>query len=159
MASNLFNLLLYLLTIGLGIGDAAQAGHDYILDIHRIVLTDLDKSPVQPADMNLVQMIPPQGRMFEDEAIDMEATGRLLDEAEAVSLARSMKCGFCKTNLTVGDSGEITSPEFPDPYTPNVDCLWLMETAGLDDRILLDCDTIDLGMHLAEVNNDLSSMY
>ena len=48
--------------------------------------------------------------------------------------------------LTKGATGIIQSPGYPDAYTANVDCLWLLETGDLDDRIFLDCHSIELGM-------------
>ena len=49
--------------------------------------------------------------------------------------------------LTKGATGIIQSPGYPDAYTANVDCLWLLETGDLDDRIFLDCHSIELGMY------------
>ena len=56
-------------------------------------------------------------------------------------------CGFCKTNLTKGDVGIIQSPDYPDAYRANIDCLWLLESGNLDDKIFLDCHNIELGMY------------
>ena len=49
--------------------------------------------------------------------------------------------------LAKGATGIIQSPGYPDAYTANVDCLWLLETGDLDDRIFLDCHSIELGMY------------
>ncbi len=46
--------------------------------------------------------------------------------------------------LLWGDSGVIESPNFPQPYGPNMDCLWLLQTADEDARIKLVCDTIQV---------------
>ncbi len=70
---------------------------------------------------------------------------RFLNEENAAAYARTLACGFCKTNLTKGEEGIIQSPDFPDAYPANVDCLWLLEAADLDDRIRLECSTIELG--------------
>ena len=43
--------------------------------------------------------------------------------------------------------GVIQSPEYPQAYTANVDCLWLLETANFQDRIYLDCDSVELGKY------------
>jgi hypothetical protein len=43
-----------------------------------------------------------------------------------------------------GDSGVIESPNYPQPYGPNMDCLWLLQTADEDARIKLVCDTIQV---------------
>ena len=72
-------------------------------------------------------------------------TTRFLADENVEDYASSLACGFCKQNLTVGDEGIIESPNYPDAYTANVNCLWLLETADLDDRIVLHCDTIELG--------------
>ena len=72
-------------------------------------------------------------------------TTRFLADENVEDYANSLACGFCKQNLTVGDEGIIESPNYPDAYTANVNCLWLLETADLDDRIVLHCDTIELG--------------
>jgi hypothetical protein len=48
------------------------------------------------------------------------------------------------TSLLWGDSGVIESPNYPDPYGPNMDCLWLLQTADEDARIKLVCDTIQV---------------
>ena len=70
---------------------------------------------------------------------------RYLDDGNAEDWAHSLSCGFCKTNLSLGDRGVIQSPDYPQAYTANVDCLWLLETANLEDRIYLDCDSVELG--------------
>ena len=54
---------------------------------------------------------------------------------------------YCYLFLTKGATGIIQSPGYPDAYTANVDCLWLLETGDLDDRIFLDCHSIELGMY------------
>ena len=71
---------------------------------------------------------------------------RFLNDENAADYVNALACGFCKTNLTKGDVGIIQSPGYPDAYTANVDCLWLLETSDLDDRIFLDCNSIELGM-------------
>ena len=40
--------------------------------------------------------------------------------------ARRVHCGGCKLNLTLGTTGELASPNFPNDYGANVDCLWLL---------------------------------
>ena len=70
---------------------------------------------------------------------------RYLDDGNAEDWAHSLSCGFCKTNLSLGDRGVIQSPDYPQAYTANIDCLWLLETANLEDRIYLDCDSVELG--------------
>ena len=70
---------------------------------------------------------------------------RYLAQDNLEGYVESLACGFCKQNLTVGDEGIIESPNYPDAYTANVNCLWLLETADEDDRIFLNCDTIELG--------------
>ena len=55
------------------------------------------------------------------------------------------RLNFAKTNLSLGDQGVIQSPDYPQAYTANIDCLWLLETANLEDRIYLDCDAVELG--------------
>ena len=70
---------------------------------------------------------------------------RFLNEENAEDYAKALNCGFCKTNLTKGQEGIIQSPGYPDSYMANAECLWLLETADLDDRIVIECPTIDLG--------------
>ncbi len=52
-------------------------------------------------------------------------------------------CGFCRTNLKLGDKGFIESRNFPDPYPDNESCLWLLMTAD-GSNIRLTCDTIQV---------------
>lgn len=47
--------------------------------------------------------------------------------------------------------GVIQSPEYPQAYTANVDCLWLLETANFQDRIYLDCDSVELGKYYPRI--------
>ena len=68
-----------------------------------------------------------------------------MDDDNAEDYVNSLACGFCKTNLTIEDEGVIESPGYPDAYLANMDCLWLLETSDLDHRIVLDCDTVELG--------------
>jgi hypothetical protein len=60
---------------------------------------------------------------------------RYLDDEGVASLALNTTCGFCKGRLNWGDIGVIQSPNFPEPYGPNMDCLWLLMTADEDARI------------------------
>ena len=46
--------------------------------------------------------------------------------AYAQSYARRVKCGGCHLNLTLGSTGELSSPGFPGDYGANTDCLWLL---------------------------------
>jgi hypothetical protein len=128
----------------------AAADFDYLLNIADIVLTNLDQDPVQNARLMIED--PHEGRSIDEEEDDNNTrTLRYLDESNAEDFSKSIKCGFCKTNLTKGDSGQIQSPEYPDAYTPNVDCLWLLQTSSPEDRIVLDCDTIELGKYPSNV--------
>jgi hypothetical protein len=70
------------------------------------------------------------------------------------------------SSLLWGDSGVIESPNFPDPYGPNMDCLWLLQTADEDARIKLVCDTIQvpilpkvtsIGLPIFEITNICNS--
>eukprot|EP00095_Tigriopus_kingsejongensis_P012540 maker-scaffold262_size232883-snap-gene-1.9 protein:Tk12540 transcript:maker-scaffold262_size232883-snap-gene-1.9-mRNA-1 annotation:"rendezvin" len=56
----------------------------------------------------------------------------------------SLGCGFCLTDLREGDNGTVMSPNFPDPYPDNENCLWLLQTVLPELRITLTCDTIQL---------------
>ena len=76
---------------------------------------------------------------------------RYLDDGNAEDWAHSLSCGFCKTNLSLGDRGVIQSPDYPQAYTANVDCLWLLETANFQDRIYLDCDSVELGKYYPRI--------
>lgn len=55
----------------------------------------------------------------------------------------SSGCGFCRTALTLGDSGVLQSENFPGPYPDEQSCLWLLQTEE-GYRIRLTCDTIDV---------------
>ena len=68
-----------------------------------------------------------------------------MNDDNARDYVNSLACGFCKTNLTLGDQGVIESPGYPNAYPANVNCLWLMEAANVEHRIRLDCDTVELG--------------
>ena len=46
----------------------------------------------------------------------------------ATTHARRMRCGGCHLNLTLGSSGDLSSPNFPGDYGANTDCLWLLGT-------------------------------
>ena len=46
----------------------------------------------------------------------------------ATTNARRMRCGGCHLNLTLGSSGDLSSPNFPGDYGANTDCLWLLGT-------------------------------
>ena len=92
--------------------------------------TQLQVDPHEPRALETIRPLP-KFRFLEDENVE--------------DYANSLACGFCKQNLTVGDEGVIQSPKFPDAYQANVNCLWLLETADLDHRIVLNCDTIELG--------------
>ena len=57
-------------------------------------------------------------------------------------------CGYPNALLS---QGVIQSPEYPQAYTANVDCLWLLETANFQDRIYLDCDSVELGKYYSRI--------
>ena len=90
--------------------------------------------PHQSRDLNLLQRPKPTSKLR-----------YLANDENLEGYVESLACGFCKQNLTLGDEGIIESPNYPDAYTANVNCLWLLETADEDDRIVLICDTIELG--------------
>ena len=62
-------------------------------------------------------------------------TLRYLDDDSVATLASNTSCGFCKARLLWGEEGVIESPNFPNPYGPNMDCLWLLMAADEDARI------------------------
>jgi len=51
---------------------------------------------------------------------------RNLDDETVAALAKNMSCGFCEARLMWGETGVIQSPNFPQPYGSNMDCLWLL---------------------------------
>ncbi len=69
-------------------------------------------------------------------------TLRYLDDDSVASLASNTSCGFCKGRLNWGETGVIQSPNFPEPYGPNMDCLWLLMAADEDARIQVNTLTI-----------------
>ena len=105
------------------------------LNIEEIVLTNLEA-----VTNSRLRVDPHEARQLEDVKIP-----RYLDDGNVEDWAKTLSCGFCKTNLSLGDRGVIQSPDYPQAYTANVDCLWLLETANLEDRIYLDCDSVELG--------------
>ena len=58
-------------------------------------------------------------------------------------LSESDGCGFCRTDLKLGDFGNVTSPGFPSSYPSSLQCLWLMQTED-GSRIRLTCSRVQL---------------
>lgn len=51
-------------------------------------------------------------------------------------------CGFQYTDLKVGASGVIQTPNYPDAYPPDIQCIWWLK--GVENtRILIHCDQIE----------------
>lgn len=117
------------------------------LNVEEMVLTNLDLNPV--TNMRLFVDHHNEAEK-ESRALDSEVLPslRYLDDGNAQDYVDALACGFCKKNLTIGATGVIESPLYPEPYTANVDCLWLLQTANIEDRIVLNCDTIELGIVL-----------
>lgn len=58
-----------------------------------------------------------------------QASFRSLDDDNATETGESGHgCGFCKTDLKLNQTGEISSANFPEPYPADQNCLWLLQT-------------------------------
>lgn len=57
---------------------------------------------------------------------------------------RNSSCGSCSGRLQWGEEGTISSPNYPNPYTGNLDCMWLLRAADEDAKIELECSDIQL---------------
>ena len=52
------------------------------------------------------------------------------------------KCGFQYAGLKVGTKGVIATPNYPDNYPPDIQCIWWLK--GVENtRILVTCDQIE----------------
>ena len=96
-------------------------------NIHKVMITNLDEKPIKRISKSWSNSA--DGRSFGDSEI-LEGWGR-------------QDCGFCRTNLTLGSTGVIESPNFPQKYGANVECLWLISSVE-GHKVKLSCDTIEL---------------
>ena len=60
---------------------------------------------------------------------------RMLDEDHG--------CGYCKTDISLGETGNVSSPGYPGPYEDDLHCLWLLQTKD-NSRIRLTCTAVHL---------------
>ena len=127
---------------------SSASSFDIIIDT--AVLTDLNGKPIQPEVVHLYSDFGHSQRLSKsldaddiigstDEPTLMSSSGvptlRYLDDESVATLASNTTCGFCEAKLGWGATGVIQSPNYPDPYGPNMDCLWLLMALDIDARI------------------------
>ena len=49
------------------------------------------------------------------------------DEAIPTQQQDDNECGFCKTDIRLGENGTVSSEDFPAPYREDLSCLWLLQ--------------------------------
>lgn len=124
-------------------GDESDIGK-FAVDIEEAVVTNLKERPFRSE--TVIPPIEKSARIRKElrPGKTEQPSLRQMDDDSVAALAKNLSCGFCEARLMWGDSGVIESPNFPHPYEPNMDCLWLLKTADEDARIQLVCDTIQL---------------
>jgi len=65
-----------------------------------------------------------------------------IDFELAPNKMRTEECGFQNKDLKVGDKGIIQTPNYPNDYPPDIQCIWWLK--GVENtRVLIDCDEIE----------------
>ena len=95
------------------------------------------------ADNNVIP-IKPKNRMS-DEGSDYQPPYQLVDDSEfhlAPDMRSTPECGFQLAGLKAGTKGVIETPNYPENYPSDVQCIWWLK-GEIHTRVYVTCDEIE----------------